>query len=149
MYYEKDPGKPHRGDLPILPESGLFKRRVLPVLGGHYRMLKALASALTTAIQGPPLQGALTLRIDFNRVVTITFDLPEGQRQRVRRVRLYGDLAEAILDSPSMIEGKLVADVDRGMTYLYVYADCVGKHLVGNSYVQLLRVVSLSRNDIP
>ena len=157
VYYSQDiPASSASADFLIGPVNGVFQRRVVAIPPGHYRTLQALASALTTSIQGTPLQGALTLRIDFNKVVTMTLDLPEGQRQRVRRVQLYGDLPQAlgippstVLESPSMIQGKLVADIDRGMTALFVYADIVDKHLVGDSYVQLLRVVSLSKNDIP
>ena len=71
-------------------------------------------------------------------------------------MKLYEDFSKALgfgtlfpLTPGAMKKGSLTADVKRGMTGLFIYTNVVDRHLVGDSFVPLLRVVPMHRSDSP
>ena len=71
-------------------------------------------------------------------------------------MKLYGDFSRALgfgalfpLTPGAIKKGLMTADVNRCMTGLFIYANVVDRHLVGNSFVPLLRVVPVRRSDSP
>ena len=140
----------------VKPGKGVFLRRLLEVPAAHYRSLADMVNALSSLLQGSALEGAFSVRINYNRRATVVYNPSPQVRRRVRRVKLYGDFSRALgfgalfpLTPGAMKKGPMAADVNRGMTGLFIYTNVVDRHLVGDSFVPLLRVVPVRRSDSP
>jgi hypothetical protein len=141
-----DPDIP--SDYVLKPGEKLFLRKRVDMVPGLYESVGDVLVALKNLFKGTQLEDKVSFihRKTADRVY-MSIHSDHGE---LRNISFSDDLCQILgfpvatsFNSPGF-NGTRSPDIQRGMTGLYVYSNVIDKRLVGDAYVQLLRVVPLS-----